>query len=111
MRQHPKSLYDVLFSLQHIRKPSRIGNPFDKLPVEEQVIRRGWEKCRLGKIHDSAFQSHAISECLTKGQLANFEPLEDRKEEVVVQAACDVQIDELPLAALVVQVVSTCLED
>ncbi len=78
---------------------------------EEQMIRRGWEKCRLGKIHDSAFQSHAISECLTKGLLANFEPLEDREEKAAVQAACDVQIDELPLATSVAQVVSACLED
>jgi hypothetical protein len=48
---------------------------------------------------------------LTKGLHANFEPLEDREEEVAVQAACDVQIDELPLVASVVQVVSACLED
>ncbi len=79
--------------------------------MEEQMIRRGWEKCRLGKIHDSAFQSHAISECLTKGLLANFKPLEDCEEEAAVQTACDVQIDEPPLAASVAQVVSTCLED
>jgi hypothetical protein len=46
-----------------------------------------------------------------QGLLANFEPLEDREEEAAVQATCDVQIDELPLAALVAQVVSTCLED
>jgi hypothetical protein len=84
---------------------------WEELAVEEQMIRRGWEKCRLGKIHDSAFQSHAISECLTKGLLANFEPLEDREEEAAVQVACDVQIDELPLAASVAQVVSACLED
>jgi hypothetical protein len=75
------------------------------------MIRRGWEKCRLGKIHNSTFQSHAISECLTKGLLANFEPLEDLEEEAAVQAACDVQIDELPLVASIVQVVSACLED
>ncbi len=74
---------------------------WEELAVEEQMIRRGWEKCRLGKIHDLAFQSHAISKCLTKGLLANFEPLEDREEEAVVQAACDVQIDELLLAASV----------
>jgi hypothetical protein len=84
---------------------------WEELVVEEQMIRRGWEKCKLGKIHDSAFQSHAISECLTKGLLANFEPLEDREEEAAVQVACDVQIDELPLAASVAQVVSAYLED
>jgi hypothetical protein len=84
---------------------------WEELAVEEQMIRRGWEKCRLGKIHDLAFQSHAILECLTKGLLANFEPLEDREEEAAVQAACDVQIDELPLAASIAQVVSACLED
>jgi len=48
---------------------------------------------------------------LTKGLLANFEPLEDREEEATVQAAYDVQIDELPLVASVAQVVNACLED
>jgi len=28
---------------------------WEELTMEEQMIRRGWEKCRLGKIHDSAF--------------------------------------------------------
>ncbi len=84
---------------------------WEELAVEEQMIRRGWEKCKLGKIHDSAFQSHVILKCLTKGLLANFEPLEDREEKATVQAACDVQIDELPLVASVAQVVNVCLED
>jgi hypothetical protein len=84
---------------------------WEELVMEEHMIRRGWEKWRLGKIPDLAFQSHAISECLTKGLLANFEPLEDHEEEAVVQAACDVQIDELSLAASVAQVVNACLED
>jgi hypothetical protein len=48
---------------------------------------------------------------LTKGLLANFEPLEDYEEETTGQTTCDVQIDELPLAASVAQVVSACLED
>jgi uncharacterized C2H2 Zn-finger protein len=39
MRQHPKSLYDVLFSLQHIRKPGRIGSLFDKLTMNTM---KGW---------------------------------------------------------------------
>jgi len=39
VRQHPKSLYDALFSLQHIRKPGRIGNPFDKLTMNTM---KGW---------------------------------------------------------------------
>ncbi|KAH8934136.1 hypothetical protein BDL97_18G067400 [Sphagnum fallax] len=39
VRQHPKSLYDVLFSLQHIRKPGRIGSPFDKLTMNTM---KGW---------------------------------------------------------------------
>ncbi len=43
--------------------------------------------------------------------MVNFEPLEDREEEATVQAAHDVQIDELPLATSVAQVVSACLED
>ncbi len=39
LRQHPKSLYDALFSLQHIRKPGRIGSPFDKLTMNTM---KGW---------------------------------------------------------------------
>jgi hypothetical protein len=39
VRQHPKSLYDALFSLQHIRKPGRIGSPFDKLTMNTM---KGW---------------------------------------------------------------------
>jgi hypothetical protein len=39
VRQHPKSLYDALFSLQHIRKPGWIGNPFDKLTMNTM---KGW---------------------------------------------------------------------
>ncbi len=84
---------------------------WEELAMEEQIIRKGWEKCRLGNIHDLAVQGHAISECLTKGLLANFEPLEDREEEAAVQTAYDVHIDELLLVALVAQVVSACLED
>ncbi len=32
-------MYDALFSLQHIRKPSRIGSPFDKLTMNTM---KGW---------------------------------------------------------------------
>ncbi|CAM6078077.1 unnamed protein product, partial [Sphagnum tenellum] len=39
MRQHPKSLYDALFSLQHIKKPGRISSPFDKLTMNTM---KGW---------------------------------------------------------------------
>ncbi len=33
VKKHPRSLYDALFSLQHNKKPGRLGNPFDKLTV------------------------------------------------------------------------------
>jgi len=39
VKQHPKSLYEVLFSLQHIRKPGRVGSPFDNLTIS---ILKGW---------------------------------------------------------------------
>jgi len=37
VKQHPKSLYEALFSLQHIKKLGRVGSPFDNL-----TINTGW---------------------------------------------------------------------
>ncbi len=39
VKQHPKSLYEVLFSLQHIRKPGRVSSPFDNLTI---ITLKGW---------------------------------------------------------------------
>ncbi len=39
MKQHPKSLYEALFSFQHIRKPGRVGSPFDNLTISTL---KGW---------------------------------------------------------------------
>ncbi len=39
VKQHPKSLYEAMFSLQHIRKPGRVGNPFDNLTISTL---KGW---------------------------------------------------------------------
>jgi hypothetical protein len=39
VKQHPKSLYEALFSLQHIRKPGRVGSPFDNLTISTL---KGW---------------------------------------------------------------------
>lgn len=39
VKQHPKNLYDALNSLQHIRKPGRLGSPFDKLTLSTL---KGW---------------------------------------------------------------------
>ncbi len=39
VKQHPKSLYEALFSLQHIRKPSWVGSPFDNLTISTL---KGW---------------------------------------------------------------------
>jgi len=47
VKQHPKSLYEVLFSLQHIRKPGRVGSPFDNLTINTL---KGWfEKDVMGR--------------------------------------------------------------
>jgi predicted phosphoadenosine phosphosulfate sulfurtransferase len=34
VKKHPRNLYDALFSLQHNKKPGRLGSPFDKLTVQ-----------------------------------------------------------------------------
>jgi hypothetical protein len=39
VKQHPKSLYEALFSLQHIRKPGRVGSLFDNLTINTL---KGW---------------------------------------------------------------------
>jgi hypothetical protein len=39
VKQHPKSLYEALFSLQHIKKPGRVGSPFDNLTISTL---KGW---------------------------------------------------------------------
>jgi hypothetical protein len=39
VKRHPKSLYEALFSLQHIRKPGRTGSPFDTLTINTL---KGW---------------------------------------------------------------------
>jgi hypothetical protein len=39
VKQHPKSLYEALISLQHIRKPGRVGSPFDNLTINTL---KGW---------------------------------------------------------------------
>jgi len=39
VKQHPKSLYEALFSLQHIRKPGRVGSPFGNLTISTL---KGW---------------------------------------------------------------------
>jgi hypothetical protein len=47
VKQHPKSLYEALFSLQHIRKPGRVGSPFDNLTINTL---KGWfEKDVMGR--------------------------------------------------------------
>ncbi len=39
VKKHPRNLYDALFSLQHNKKPGRLGSPFDKLTVQ---MLKGW---------------------------------------------------------------------
>ncbi len=39
VKQHSKSLYEALFSLQHIRKLGRVGSPFDNLTISTL---KGW---------------------------------------------------------------------
>jgi hypothetical protein len=43
---------------------------WDEVAALQDMIRKGWAKCRLGEIHKLEFQSKALTECLTKGLLA-----------------------------------------
>jgi hypothetical protein len=46
VKKHPRNLYDALFSLQHNKKPGRLGSPFDKLTV--QTLKGWFEKNEEG---------------------------------------------------------------
>jgi hypothetical protein len=43
---------------------------WEDLCKETEMIMKGWGKCRMGEIHDLAFQSRALSVCLNRGLLA-----------------------------------------
>ncbi len=46
VKKHPRNLYDAFFSLQHNKKPGRLGSPFDKLTV--QTLKGWFEKNEEG---------------------------------------------------------------
>ncbi len=48
VKKHPRNLYDALFSLQHNKKPGRLGSPFDKLTV--QTLKGWFEKNEEGSL-------------------------------------------------------------
>jgi hypothetical protein len=43
---------------------------WDEVAALQDMIKKGWAKCRLGEIHKLELQSKALTECLTKGLLA-----------------------------------------
>jgi hypothetical protein len=120
VKQHPKSLYEASFSLQHIRKPSRVGSPFDNLTISTLkgwfemdvtgrfVLRRKYEEAiklqsaRLAaqdkgprgilKDHPMAFQM--IIDTL-KGMQDSRQPLDNTIAQTVIQGIISVVALEL----------------
>jgi hypothetical protein len=50
---------------------------WEELAAMGPMIKRGWEKCKLGRIHDPEFQAFATAEFLCKGLLAEGTLAED----------------------------------
>jgi hypothetical protein len=52
------------------------------------MIRKGWTKCGMGKIHEAEFQAKALSECLTRGLLV----LEAAEEDTTTGHEGDIEV-------------------
>jgi hypothetical protein len=80
-----------------------------------EMIQKGWALCRMGSIHIPCFQDAAMGQCLQRGLLAELENPGDEPEvtedELESGAFRSVGIEEIPLVALVQDVMSACLEE
>jgi len=61
---------------------------WEELAGLKQMIRKGWTKCEMGKIHEAEFQAKALSECLTRGLLV----LEAAEEDTTAGPKGDIEV-------------------
>ncbi len=71
------------------------------------MIRKGWTKCGMGKIHETEFQAKALSECLAMGLLV----LEAAEEDTIAGPEGDIEVLAHMEQASLAGVMEACLDD
>ncbi|CAK9268367.1 unnamed protein product [Sphagnum jensenii] len=80
---------------------------WEELAGLKQMIRKGWTKCGMGKIHEAEFQAKALSECLTRGLLV----LEATEEDTTARPEGDIEVLAHMEQASLAGVMEACLDD
>jgi hypothetical protein len=80
---------------------------WEELAGLKEMIRKGWTKCRMGKIHEAEFQAKALSESLTRGLLV----LEAAEEDTTAGLEGDIEVLAHMEQASFVGVMEACLDD
>jgi hypothetical protein len=80
---------------------------WEELARFKQMIRKGWTKCEMGKIHEAEFQAKALSECLTRGLLV----LEAAEEDTTTGLKGDIEVLAHMEQASLADVMEACLDD
>jgi len=82
VKKHPKSLYEALFSLQHIRKPGRVGSPFDNLTISTL---KGWfEKDVTGRFVLRRKYEEAIASYGCCCSFGSYSTRVKKEEEIII---------------------------
>ncbi len=71
------------------------------------MIRKGWTKCGMGKIHETEFQAKALLECLAMGLLV----LEAAEEDTTAGPEGDIEVLAHMEQASLAGVMEACLDD
>jgi hypothetical protein len=61
---------------------------WEELAGLKQMIKMGWTKCGMGKIHEAEFQAKALSDILTRGLLV----LEAAEEDTMTGPEGDIEV-------------------
>jgi hypothetical protein len=80
---------------------------WEELAGLKQMIRKGWTKCEMGKIHEAEFQANALSKCLTRGLLV----LEAAEEDTTAGPEGDIEVLAHMEQASLAGVMEACLDD
>jgi hypothetical protein len=76
---------------------------WEELAGLKQMIRKGWKKCGMGKIHEAEFQAKALSECLLV--------LEAAEEDTTAGPEGDIEVLTHMEQASLAGVMEACLDD
>jgi hypothetical protein len=80
---------------------------WEELARLKQMIKKGWTRCGMGKIHEAEFQAKALLECLTKGLLV----LEAAEEDTTTGPEGDIEVLVHMEQASLAGVMEACLDD